>query len=591
MLALFQIAALCILLAFAGLWWSWVDATQIAPRVPSQIGEVAVVGGDAAQNASVSKALIVGVASVVAEHRRDIDMINRASRLRDRPGVAILDRVSTPVPGLLKAYAPPADLGLKIEAFGSSVDAKGLRGFIESMRPSSALQLTLLLDPSVDPAVTAATQAGLVTSSFDGDEAFGFSLPVSGSTSDIARMIAMRYLQALYARSDRFAEAATPEDFRLFWQVRKDAALIARRRAISDPADPDDSQQIATRNALGLIAPLASRYPDWSAVSRVNAYLASVAGDYRVARNALLAARQSSSGRGDEAAQITRALAGLSDDVRDKVATRASEGLPRVAGVFPGIVDQPALVAINAPRIIDEAAARGDPVRVGIVLAVPAEFPQFKGRIETVPLGAAIDPANVAHASSIVGLIAGLAPKASIRVAPVIDALSRSDEAAIVAGLDSLFSKDWKPEIVFIGLGPLRGELIDAALRRHAATTLFVLPAGNTRESVALVAAKLGTVLYVGAHTTREGERVRTDYSNYGPDVALYAPGTILSYKTPAELGESSGTSLAAAVATAAAANLRSLKPALPVSRLKAQLLADAYRLDPKLVALRFTPG
>lgn len=73
-----------------------------------------------------------------------------------------------------------------------------------------------------------------------------------------------------------------------------------------------------------------------------------------------------------------------------------------------------------------------------------------------------------------------------------------------------------------------------------------------------------------------EGDKV-AEYSNYGPGVPLFAPGSILTFDGSGKIQRVNGTSFSAAIVAAAAANLGALSPAPDnPSRLRAKLLSTS---------------
>ncbi|BFV55295.1 serine protease [Kitasatospora sp. CMC57] len=170
-------------------------------------------------------------------------------------------------------------------------------------------------------------------------------------------------------------------------------------------------------------------------------------------------------------------------------------------------------------------------------------------------------------AATVAGALHGVAKKARVVAVRVLDDSGEGTTEQVVAGVDWVTSHAVKPAVVNMSLGGDPDEAIDTAVRNSIATGLtYTVAAGNDGlDASAHSPARVATALTVGATTSADR---RASYSNYGPLVDLFAPGSdIVSAATWWEDGETtmSGTSMAAPhVAGAAAIYLAAHRTATP---------------------------
>lgn len=188
------------------------------------------------------------------------------------------------------------------------------------------------------------------------------------------------------------------------------------------------------------------------------------------------------------------------------------------------------------------------------------------------------------HGTRVAGIIAaqqgnsigvsGLAPKAKILPVKVSSGSQGTfDSATLKQAI--MYAVDMGVKIINLSLTVDTGtqtvqEGIQYALDRGVAV---VAAAGNSGGTVAFPASMAGVIAV--AATDETGKLAA--YSNYGPEIAVAAPGSSV---TTTLLGGTygygaPGTSFSAPIVSAALADLRSLNPALPVSGYAAYLKAN----------------
>ncbi|GAA1163361.1 subtilisin family serine protease [Kitasatospora gansuensis] len=170
-------------------------------------------------------------------------------------------------------------------------------------------------------------------------------------------------------------------------------------------------------------------------------------------------------------------------------------------------------------------------------------------------------------AATVAGTLYGVAKQAKVVAVRVLDDSGSGTTEQVVAGIDWVTSHAVKPAVVNMSLGGDPDEALDTAVRNSIATGLtYAVAAGNDGVDASEHSpARVATALTVGASTSSDR---RASYSNYGPLVDLFAPGSdIVSASTWWEDGETSmsGTSMATPhVAGAAALYLASHRTATP---------------------------
>ncbi|MEU9128440.1 S8 family serine peptidase [Kitasatospora sp. NPDC048540] len=159
-------------------------------------------------------------------------------------------------------------------------------------------------------------------------------------------------------------------------------------------------------------------------------------------------------------------------------------------------------------------------------------------------------------AATIAGSSFGVAPKAAVVAVRVLDDDGSGTTEQVVDGIDWVTRNAHKPAVANLSLGSDPDDALDAAVRNSIASGItYAAAAGNQGVDASEHSpARVQTAITVGA-TDRDDHRAW--YSNYGPLVDLFAPGSDI---TSAWIGwdESentiSGTSMATPHVTGAAA-------------------------------------
>ena len=190
------------------------------------------------------------------------------------------------------------------------------------------------------------------------------------------------------------------------------------------------------------------------------------------------------------------------------------------------------------------------------------------------------------HGTHVAGLIAattnngiGIAgvSNARLMIIKIADAQGRATTSTLVRGINAAVAGGAKViNISFGGAGFSQLEQ-DAILEARRAGVLVVAAAGNSGRlgSPTEYPGAYRHVLTVGA-TRADGQAIAE--STRGPQVALAAPGKqILSTAPGGRFGRRSGTSMATAIVSGAAARLFARRPGIDVSQVHAILVASAF--------------
>lgn len=265
------------------------------------------------------------------------------------------------------------------------------------------------------------------------------------------------------------------------------------------------------------------------------------------------------------------------------------------------------LLDMRVEPALAKAAGRGVDVAV-IDTGIDARHVEFRGRIHPLSRDMVGDSllgpsGHGTHVAGIIGAardargMSGIAPRARLLAlrADARDAacpnggssfrdadLARAVDAARLAGVEVINLSLSKPE-------PLE-PVLTAALRRAALSgALIVTAAGNGDSAEASWPTRLASIKGFAGRLLAVGAIDRKDrlwaYSNRPGDMTLarqfvVAPGVdILSTLPNGQFGRASGTSMAAAQVSGAAALLKSLFPELPMWRIAKLLRASARDL------------
>lgn len=240
--------------------------------------------------------------------------------------------------------------------------------------------------------------------------------------------------------------------------------------------------------------------------------------------------------------------------------------------------------------------AGGNGVHVYVIdTGLNADHIEFSGRVgegrNFVPAGlffGSTDPDNWddcnGHGTHVSGTTSGteygVAKLSTIHGVRVLNCQGSGSGADIIAGMEWVADNAEFPAVVNMSLGTLNGRSQaqeDAAAALYDAGILPVVAAGNDSTNACNTSpAAEPKALTIGATDRNDNE---ASYSNFGPCVDLYAPGTsIVSADENSNTGTAtlSGTSMASPHVAGAAAVALGADPNLTPAQLTNILLADA---------------
>ncbi|MBT8484472.1 MAG: S8 family serine peptidase [Phycisphaerales bacterium] len=184
----------------------------------------------------------------------------------------------------------------------------------------------------------------------------------------------------------------------------------------------------------------------------------------------------------------------------------------------------------------------------------------------------------VAHGTFMAGLIAHVAPDATILPVRVLDDDGRGTSFRVAQGIYHAIGRE--VDVINLSLGAEEDiELIkDAAAAAVEAGIIVIAAAGNRDEDEVLEPAASDPVLGVASI---DADDIKSIFSNYGGDVDLSAPGTsVVSLGLGGVYGHGDGTSIATSLVSGGAALVRSRWPALTVLEVRERLMTTAMPLD-----------
>jgi subtilisin family serine protease len=184
-------------------------------------------------------------------------------------------------------------------------------------------------------------------------------------------------------------------------------------------------------------------------------------------------------------------------------------------------------------------------------------------------------------AGTVGGSTYGVAPGATLKSVRVLDCAGSGTTASVVAGLDYIATQP--VGVVNLSLGGSADAVLDAAIATLTARGFaVVVAAGNNRgDACAFSPSRVPSAVTIAATTAGD---TKASYSNDGPCVDLYAPGSSITSATntgDAASAWMSGTSMAAPHVAGVIA--RRMGAGLSASAAVASVIGDATPRIPKL--------
>lgn len=188
--------------------------------------------------------------------------------------------------------------------------------------------------------------------------------------------------------------------------------------------------------------------------------------------------------------------------------------------------------------------------------------------------------AEVGHGTMVAGIIARLAPQASIMPIRILDGDGNGTLLNLVKGIH--FANTHGAQIINMSFGCTvkSGSLNDALDESELAGIILVAAAGNNNvNQVMAPTVSRGTITVAAV----EWDNSKSPYSNYGSFVRVAAPGSnIRSTYYDGGYATWSGTSFAAPFVAAEAALVLSVSPSLTTEQVKGYIRNTAHSIDDK---------
>ncbi|MDB4950421.1 MAG: Aqualysin 1 [Gemmatimonadetes bacterium] len=155
------------------------------------------------------------------------------------------------------------------------------------------------------------------------------------------------------------------------------------------------------------------------------------------------------------------------------------------------------------------------------------------------------------HGTHVAGTIGsstyGVAKGVTLKAVRVLDCTGSGSNSGVIAGIDWVTANHASPAVANMSLGGSFSSTLDAAVRRAISSGVtFAVAAGNDNLDACTGSPNdVGEAITVGATTSTDA---RASYSNYGPCVDVFAPGSSITstwYTSTTATNTISGTSMA----------------------------------------------
>ncbi len=183
--------------------------------------------------------------------------------------------------------------------------------------------------------------------------------------------------------------------------------------------------------------------------------------------------------------------------------------------------------------------------------------------------------AAVGHGTMIAGIVARIAPDARILPVRVMNGDGTATMMQVAKGLHYAVKAGARVVVMSFGSSRLSEAMKNVIDEAKAAEVVMVGAAGNDGTNQIQYPALRSGVMAVASV---EADDVKSDYSNYGPDISVVAPGTgIRSTYADGGYASWSGTSFSVPFVAAEAALVLSEHPALTASAVAGVIQATAH--------------
>ena len=139
---------------------------------------------------------------------------------------------------------------------------------------------------------------------------------------------------------------------------------------------------------------------------------------------------------------------------------------------------------------------------------------------------------TIAAADNNIGVV-GVAPQADLLIAKVMDNTGSGQDSWLISGIEWAVNNNAKVISMSLGGSDYSLALDNACSNALAAGTLLVAAAGNSNVNTPFYPASLSSVISVAAI---DQSKNKASFSNYGPTIALAAPGVSVYSTVPASI-------------------------------------------------------